>query len=285
MSTELDGQPTAWPTASLNRVQGYAAYVVSNLRRNVETSWSFVAQRRRDKRFPVQPYDAFQVANALAVAASAFALLVILLDPHLVLWRRALPAPAVDFFRFFTQFGKADWILIATGLVLIIALLTDAGALRPRDRINRAIRVIAAAYVFLAVAVSGIIANLSKYIIGRARPKLFADNGSFSFDFWSWDADWASVPSGHATTGMAFGVAMALLFPRLFWFFLCLGFWIAASRPIIGAHYPSDMLAGGLLGSGTAWLLARLFARLRLIFGFDDAGNLVRRKGASGKLT
>ncbi len=47
---------------------------------------------------------------------------------------------------------------------------------------------------------------------------------------------------------MAFGVALALLFPRLFWVFLCLGFWIAASRPFIGVHYPSDMLAGGLLG-------------------------------------
>jgi undecaprenyl-diphosphatase len=83
---------------------------------------------------------------------------------------------------------------------------------------------------------------------------------------------------------MAFGVALALLFPRLRWLFLCLGFWIAASRAFVGAHYPSDVLAGGLLGVLTSWLLARVLARYRLIFGFAGDGSLVRRKGASGRL-
>jgi hypothetical protein len=44
------------------------------------------------------------------------------------------------------------------------------------------------------------------------------------------------------------------------------------------------MLAGGLLGGTTAWLLARAFARRRLIFGFDAGGRVVRRTGASGRL-
>jgi undecaprenyl-diphosphatase len=286
MSSNSDTQKrrAARPFADLRRAFGRVLPFVATFRRNIAMLRRFVARRRRDRRFPIQPYDAFQVANALALAASAFVLLVVVVDPYLPLWPGTLPRPVFDFFRFFTQFGKADWILIGTGLAVIIALLMEAGTLRPRLRIVRAIRVFAAVYVFLAVAISGIIANLSKYIIGRARPKLFAENGSFSFDFWSWNADWASIPSGHATTGMAFGVALALLFPRLYWIFLCLGFWIAASRPFIGAHYPSDMLVGGLLGGGTAWLLARAFARLRLIFGFDAAGGLIRRKGASGQL-
>ena len=271
-------------TASLGRMRNRALLTIPRVGRNIRDLSRFVARRRRDRRFAIQPYSVFQIANALALAATAFVLLVVVLDPYLPRWPPTLPKPVLDFFRFFTQFGKADWILIGTGLAVIIALLMEASTMRPRLRINRAIRLYAAAYVFLAVAISGIIANLSKYIIGRARPKLSADNGTFAFDFWSWDADWASVPSGHATTGMAFGVALALIFPRLFWVFLCLGFWIAASRPLIGVHYPSDMLAGGLLGSATAWLIARVFARLRLIFGFDARGNLVRRAGASGRL-
>jgi undecaprenyl-diphosphatase len=272
-------------TAALGRVLDRVQLTLTTARRNLAALGRFVARRRRDRRFPVQPYSALQIANALALAASAFVLLVVILDPYLPLWPPTLPRPVFDFFRFFTQFGKADWILIGTGLAVIIALLMEASTLRPRLRINRAIRLFAAAYVFLTVAISGIIANLSKYIIGRARPKLADDNGTFSFDFWSWNADWASFPSGHATTGMAFGVALALLFPRLFWVFLCLGFWIAASRPFIGVHYPSDMLAGGLLGGTTAWLLARAFARFRLVFGFDADGRLIRRAGASGRLT
>jgi undecaprenyl-diphosphatase len=283
MSIEFDRR-VGGALAGMNRALGRARPFLATVRRNIKSSVRFLAHRRRDKRFAIQPYDAFQLANGLAVAATAFVLLVVLVDPYLPLWPATLPQPVLDFFRFFTQFGKADWILIGTGLAVVIALLIDADALQPRARVRQALRVFAAAYVFLAVAISGIIANLSKYVIGRARPKLFAENGTFAFDFWSWEADWASIPSGHATTGMAFGVALALLFPRLFWVFLCLGFWIAASRPFIGVHYPSDMLAGGLLGGVTAWLLARAFARLRLIFGFAADGSLIRRKGASGRL-
>jgi undecaprenyl-diphosphatase len=282
MSVNLDRSGAGAPL-TVGRPRGFPASFGATIRDNVRSSRAFFA-RRRDERFPIQPYSAFQVANAIALAATAFVLVVILLDPYLVLWRTALPEPLIGFFRFVTEFGKADWILLATGIALVIAFLTDATRLRPRLRIGRAVRLVATAYLFLAVAISGIIANLGKYTIGRARPKLFADNGSFAFDFWSWNPDWASIPSGHATTGMAFGVALALLFPRLRWLFLCLGFWIAASRAFVGAHYPSDMLAGGLLGALTAWLLARSLARYRLIFGFAEDGRLVRRKGASGRL-
>ena len=285
MATDPDRPSAARPIANIRRAAHHAKPLVATTRGNVVRTWSFLVRRRRDRSFAVQPYGALQIANALVVAVTAFVLVVILFDPYLTAWQTALPEPVVDFFDFLTQFGKADWILIATGIALIVALVTNAGALRRRERTVRTVRVAAAAYVFLAVAISGIVANLSKYIIGRARPKLFAENGGFSFDFWSWDANWASIPSGHATTAMALGVALALIFPRLFWVFLSLGFWIAASRPFIGAHYPSDMLVGGLLGGGTAWLLARLFARLRLVFGFDENGKLVRRSGASGRLS
>jgi undecaprenyl-diphosphatase len=283
MASDSDTEGTYRGAATLKHVRGRGLRMLATVRGNIAALQAFVARRRRDRRFPIQPYSAFQIANALAVAATACVLLIVLLDPYLPLWPGTLPRPVNRFFRFFTQFGQADWILIGTGLAVIIAFFMEAGTTRPRVRIARAMRLFAAAYIFLAVAVSGILVNLAKYIIGRARPKLAADNGTFSFDFWSWDADWASFPSGHATTGMAFGVALALLFPRLFWVFLCFGFWIAASRPFIGVHYPSDMLAGGLLGGTTAWLLARAFARLRLVFGFDANGNLIRRDGASGR--
>ena len=167
---------------------------------------------------------------------------------------------------------------------MILSLLADASALRARLRVRRAVRSLTALYIFVAVAISGLIAVAAKYVIGRARPKHFPDSGSFAFDFWSGDASWAGFPSGHATTAMALGVALALLFPRLRWLFLCAGFWIAASRLFTGSHYPSDVLAGGLLGAVTAWLFARALAQHRLVFGFSADGSLVRRKGASGRL-
>jgi len=216
MATDLDTQQPAKPVTHVGRaLLGHGDRRLLIFRQNVVTAWAFLSLRRADRRFPVQPYDAFQVANAAAVTFTALVLLVILFDPYLTLWRTGLPEPVIGFFRFFTQFGKSDWILIATGGAVIIGLFLDAGALSARERANRSVRLFAAAYVFIAVALAGIIANLSKYTIGRARPGLFDTNGSFAFDFWSWEPNWASFPSGHATTGLALGVSLALLFPRL----------------------------------------------------------------------
>lgn len=252
--------------------------------RNISLARSFVAGRRRDARFRLIPFDRFQIANAAAVLATALALLILFADPYLPIWQEHLPPVVVDAFGIVTRFGKSDWILISTGAFFILMILLDASTLDMRSRARRAMRSLAAGYVFAAVAASGVVANIAKYGLGRARPRHFDEVGSFSFDFWSGDASWASFPSGHSTTAMAFGVALALIFPRLRWTFLCVGFWIAASRLITGAHYPSDVLAGCVLGGLTAWLLARGLAQRRLVFGFDSDGRLIRRRGASGAL-
>ena len=243
-----------------------------------------LAARRRDLRFMVVPYDPLRVVNAAAVVISLLLLAVVMLDPYLTAWQRSLPEELVAFFKLVTRFGKSDWILIGCATALLLCILLDATALRRRRQARRAVRAAAAFYVFVAVALSGIIVNLAKRIIGRARPRHFDETGSLSFDFWTGDSSWASFPSGHATTAMAFGVALALLFPRLRWIFLCLGFWIAASRMFVSAHYPSDVLAGGLLGGVTAWLIARMLAQRRIVFGFSESGGLIRRRGASGRL-
>lgn len=279
MATELD-------QGSLRRRRGaeFAQRRAALLRSNLGLSRQLLARRRRDIRFRVLPYDTLQLVNALAVFATLTAILLVLFDPLLGAWQQSLPKRVVRFFGYVTRFGKSDWILLGSGLFVIAMLLIDAATLRPRERAQRAVRSLAASYVFASVALAGIIANVSKYTIGRARPKFFPETGSVSFDFFSGDAGWASFPSGHATTAMALGVSLALLFPRLRWIFLCIGFWIAASRLFLLQHYPSDMFAGCLLGSVTAWLFARALAQRRLLFGFDADGRLVRRSTASGRL-
>jgi undecaprenyl-diphosphatase len=252
-------------------------------RHNIVQSRALLARRRRDMRFGVLPYDRLQLLNFGAVLATVVALTAVMLDPYVFAWHAELPPRLVDIFRTVTRFGKSDWILISTGAFFIAMLALNASALRPRLRARRTVRTLASSYVFAAVAISGIIANLSKNIIGRARPEHFDETGSLSFDFFAGDSSWASFPSGHATTAMALGVALALLFPRLRWIFLCLGFWIAISRLIVGAHYPSDVIAGGVLGGVTAWLMARALARRRLLFRFSSDGSLARRTGVSGR--
>lgn len=255
-----------------------------NVGRNLALSRALYRGRRRDLRFRILPYDLPEAASIAALVASLIAVVFFVCDPLLVAWQTSLPRGVVAFFERVTRLGKSDWILIGTGLFVLAMLLLDAGRLRARMRARRAVHALAALYVFASVALSGIAVNIAKYVIGRARPKHFAETGTFSLDLWSGDASWASFPSGHATTAMALGVALALLFPRLRWVFLSLGFWIAVSRLFTAAHYPSDVVAGCLVGAFIAWLLARVLARHRIVFGFDEAGRLHRRRGLSGRL-
>lgn len=70
-----------------------------------------------------------------------------------------------------------------------------------------------------------------------------------------------SFPSGHAAGAFAFAAFVALRVPR--WGALALLFaaLVAASRVVLGVHYPSDVVAGALLGAAVGGLFARLPVR------------------------
>src|SRR5690606_4716562 len=58
----------------------------------------------------------------------------------------------------------------------------------------------------------------------------------------------ASFPSGHATNLAAAAVVFASAFPRLFWVWVLVFGFLATSRVIVSAHYPSDVIAGFVVG-------------------------------------
>jgi undecaprenyl-diphosphatase len=71
-----------------------------------------------------------------------------------------------------------------------------------------------------------------------------------------------SFPSGHAATSFAGATLLALLVPRLAVPFVALAAAIAWSRVYVGVHYPLDIAAGAVLGTGVA-LAATALLRLR----------------------
>lgn len=58
-----------------------------------------------------------------------------------------------------------------------------------------------------------------------------------------------SFPSGHTLHAVAFSVVAVAHYPRLAWALVPLCAAIAASRVVLGLHYPSDVLAGFVLGA------------------------------------
>jgi undecaprenyl-diphosphatase len=103
------------------------------------------------------------------------------------------------------------------------------------------------------VAASGVLDQIVKNVACRARPSA-PGAGLFFAKFPCFPATYvyASFPSGHAATAFATAVVLAFVYPRQTGVFLGLAVLVGLSRILLGAHFPSDVLAGALLGSGVA---------------------------------
>jgi len=58
-----------------------------------------------------------------------------------------------------------------------------------------------------------------------------------------------SFPSGHTLHAVAFSVVAVTFYPMLAWLLVPFTLLVAASRVVLGLHYPSDVVAGAALGA------------------------------------
>ncbi len=150
-------------------------------------------------------------------------------------WRRAQPE-AAGALVWLTHLGGAPVLLLATAA----AALATARRNRP------------AALALLATTLGGrLLVDSTKWLVDRPRPALDA-HPVYVFS--------QSFPSGHAgNTMIAYGaIALFALPQRWRWPGLAaavaLSVLIGSTRPILGVHWPSDVLGGWCLG--LLWLLA-----------------------------
>ena len=84
------------------------------------------------------------------------------------------------------------------------------------------------------------------------RPRPFASDARIHA--WVAPLDEFSFPSGHTLHAVAFSLVAMAHYPALAWLLVPFTASVAASRVVLGLHYPSDVLAATAIGSGLAGL-------------------------------
>jgi undecaprenyl-diphosphatase len=215
------------------------------------------------------------------IGVISFLLCMVLVDTVSTRAVLTLPRAVPWFFNQITDFGKSGTVLWPLGVVLVVLAALPQRGLTRIARLVLAAVTVRAGFLFLAVAVPGLFVAIVKRLIGRARPMVTGDINPYAFDPFNWSAAWASLPSGHATTVFSVLIAFGSLWPRartLLWIYALA---IAASRIAVMAHFPSDVLAGALVGSAGTLMVRRYFALRRLVFTIGPDGEVLTMPGPS----
>jgi len=144
-----------------------------------------------------------------------------------------------------TRLGDPDLLLLVTGVAAL--LLIAFRRFRP-------------AALFLGISLSGrALVDLQKWWIGRPRPDAHLHLVGTRTD---------SFPSGHASSSVLVWLTLALLIPEesrwrrpALAAAALVATLVGMSRPMLGVHYPSDVIAGWSFGLLWVLLLIRLTAK------------------------
>lgn len=103
--------------------------------------------------------------------------------------------------------------------------------------------------------VNTVLTTALKYTIRRDRP-FVKDPSIIPLDA----AGGYSFPSGHTSDAFSTATALSMAYPK--WYIIAPSYlWagsVAYSRMYLGVHYPSDVVAGAIVGAGSAFLTKKL---------------------------
>lgn len=263
MSTSNGAAPrTFWPATAIVAL----FTVIQRIGTHVPRWCGFLVRAPRE-RLPRSRASAFV---AIALTAAVIVASMFLFDTTAIEWAHHLPLWLTDEADEITNFGQSGYFLYPLGFILIGLAAVWAPSLPRMTQGVLAVLVGRFGFLFVAIALPSLFATTIKRMIGRARPYVGDHDNPFAYVPFIWRADYASMPSGHATTAAAAAIAIGAVWPRLrgvMWLYALI---IMATRVIIAVHHPSDVLAGALVGVIGALLVRRWFAARGLVFFASD---------------
>jgi len=251
-------------------------------------AWSSLAQLVRSPSHSRRAEAARRAARHVLWLSAGLGVAIIVLMYAIDAWEIAqMPkrgTPSLWWVRILTDFGKDEYVL-AVLAALLIAIAVVSPALQGIQRsllLGLGTRL---QFIFCAVAFSNLITEVLKYCIGRGRPFVGGEANAFHFSHFAGNPAYYSFPSGHATTAFALALAVSAVWPQARIAMAIYALIIAATRLVLLAHHPSDVVAGAMVGIVGAMFVRYWFAARRLGFAIQRDGSIVSLVGpSSGRL-
>jgi len=256
--------------------------------RLVTLAWLSLAQLVRAPSHSRRAEAARRAARHVLWLSAGIGLAIIFLMYALDAWEIGqMPArgtPSLWWVRILTDFGK-DHVVLGTLAALLVLVAIAAPAMHGVRRsllLGLGTRL---QYLFVAVLVPVLVGEAIKWSVGRGRPFVGGDGNVFNFSHFAGTPAYSSFPSGHAITACALAFAVSAVWPRARGAMIVYAVIIVATRLVLLAHHPSDVVAGALVGVIGAMFVRYWFAARRLGFAIHRDGTIVPLVGpSSGRL-
>jgi len=177
------------------------------------------------------------VLYTVSTAASTGLLMYFDEDLHNKIGRQTIKTLNNDFWDIPTRYGIVSYANIAALSTYAVGLVFREDNIRVTGRL-----------MFESLSISGVTVVLARYIFARSRP--YSGEGQWKFNWFKWNNEIESFPSGHTTVAFALSTVLA---ERIDNDWARLGLYGLASltafaRVYNNQHWASDVFVGGLLG-------------------------------------